>query len=981
MRKTITIILIILGLIAAQQFGRNKVKYDNYEWYQIKTTNFQIYYPKGYEHLMEFAVVELERGLDQLENDFSYIAQKRFTIVIYPSRFDFIETNIIPYILTESVGGFTEYFKNRVVVPFNGNWEDYRHVLVHELTHAFVFDFLYGSSSAGILSLSRIFNLSLWMAEGLSEFESKGWDSEADMYIRDAIINDYVMPPEYLNGYLAYKQGQSMIHYIAERWGREKIGETIAKGKIELSEDRVIKASLGIAIEDFYEDWKLWARKRYYPDISDHSIQKDIATRLTDHIKDKSFFSLQPAYNPQKEQIAYISNRGDYVNLYLMDIPTQMVHLLEKGERTSRAQSFHEFSSRLSFSPNGKYLLYSVKLGGIDGIVTYDLLRRKRIKTLTFQDDGIREISSPVYSPDGLKIVFAGLANGQRDLYLADTSGDLLEKLTDDIYDDNYPTFSPDGNLLAFTSDRPLVDTTDPGNYPKFDQYGRYNIFLMDMESQSIKSLTEDGANNIYPSFSPIDNRLVYTSRVNGVASLYLIDLEDDTTYVLSDFLGDAICPSFSGKGSKIAFSGFWFGGWDIYLLESIKPLDSLKKYQYVFETGPYDGLKDTSEVDMSVELYTGELSKFKYEEDMDSSGPKPYKPYFTADLAMVNVGYSTYYGIQGSSLLMLSDLLGDHQIIIATDLSRSIDNSNFYLGYGYMKKRTDMFFSLFHYKYYFRDNYWNEFSDRNYGTKIDLRYPFSQFTRAEFKTTFFSVDRYYYTSPYEQFYSENLLLQASYVKDNTLWGSTGPVVGERYLFNVDYLPNIGRNPLNHMAMEVDGRKYLQLGGNYSLAMRFSAGYSFGKHRKTYYLGGTPQWIYYKKATNNVYSLEDIYINSIISPLRGYDYFEIPGHIYSLINIEFRYPFIEYLSLGFPPMTVQGLNGAIFMDLGGATEGPLSSFRFFEHSKFKDPKMGLGFGFRSWIWIFAMQYDIAWRSDFTKAYGKPHHYWSLNLEF
>jgi len=69
--------------------------------------------------------------------------------------------------------------------------------------------------------------------------------------------------------------------------------------------------------------------------------------------------------------------------------------------------------------------------------------------------------------------------------------------LTDDIYDDNYPTFSSDGKLLAFTSDRPLVDTTDPGNYPKFDQYGRYNIFLMDMETQSIQALTEDGANNI----------------------------------------------------------------------------------------------------------------------------------------------------------------------------------------------------------------------------------------------------------------------------------------------------------------------------------------------------------------------------------------------------------------------------------------------------------------------------------------------------
>ena len=48
----------------------------------------------------------------------------------------------------EGVGGVTELFKNRMVIPYNGSLKELKHVIYHELVHVFINDGIYG---AGIL--------------------------------------------------------------------------------------------------------------------------------------------------------------------------------------------------------------------------------------------------------------------------------------------------------------------------------------------------------------------------------------------------------------------------------------------------------------------------------------------------------------------------------------------------------------------------------------------------------------------------------------------------------------------------------------------------------------------------------------------------------------------------------------------------------------------------------------------------------------
>src|SRR3972149_45262 len=97
---------------------------------------------------------------------------------------EFQQTNVVSDLIEENVGGFTEAFKNRVVIPFNGSFEDFRHVLHHELTHALIFDMLYGNILHSLFSRQALFNLPLWFSEGFAEFSSRhGLDYQGDMIL------------------------------------------------------------------------------------------------------------------------------------------------------------------------------------------------------------------------------------------------------------------------------------------------------------------------------------------------------------------------------------------------------------------------------------------------------------------------------------------------------------------------------------------------------------------------------------------------------------------------------------------------------------------------------------------------------------------------------------------------------------------------------------------------------------------------------
>jgi hypothetical protein len=226
------------GDAGAQGFGKNKVQYRTFQWNVISSPHFDVYYYAGGESLAVKILDLAEKANIKLTRDMGHVLSKKVPIILYISHNDFAQTNVTTDFLDEGTGGFTELLQTRVVLPFTGSYEEFRHVVVHELVHAFMFDMLYANGLPSFVTAQSIVSVPLWFAEGMAEWLSLRWESNADMFMRDGTIADYLPPLPYGGGYLVYKEGQAAMRFMEERYGPERLKDILAKLKFHRNFDR-----------------------------------------------------------------------------------------------------------------------------------------------------------------------------------------------------------------------------------------------------------------------------------------------------------------------------------------------------------------------------------------------------------------------------------------------------------------------------------------------------------------------------------------------------------------------------------------------------------------------------------------------------------------------------------------------------------------------------------------------------------------------
>ena len=160
---------------------------------------------------------------------------------------------------------------------------------------------------------------------------------------------------------------------------------------------------------------------------------------------------------------------------------------------------------------------------------------------------------NPDISPDGRQVLYAAGPVGGRNLYLLRVGGGRAINLTSDATGDNVQgAFSPDGEQIAFRSDR------EGGG-----------IFVMGATGESARRVTTAGFD---PRWSPDGKRLAYaTEGVNDPYSrlvrseLWSAEVETGATTRL--WTGDAVQPAWSPHGERIAFWANSGGQRDIWTI------------------------------------------------------------------------------------------------------------------------------------------------------------------------------------------------------------------------------------------------------------------------------------------------------------------------------------------------------------------------------------------------------------------------------
>jgi len=283
----IALLLILSAADSAtgQQFGRNQVRHQTFQFKVLRTEHFAIYYDSDGADAVRMAGLMAERWHTRLTELLAHDLQGEQPLILYASPGRFRQTNVIDSEISEGVGGFAEFLRRRIVMPFVGDLGETDHVLGHEIVHAFQFDMI-GT------------RWPLWFMEGMAEYLSLGSvDAHTAVWMRDAALANRLPTIDDLNNprFFPYRYGQALFAYIGQRYGDRAIPAIMrrlgapttrpiegvpppapnAAGQVERVGDpiRAIELALGVDRATLAREWHESIRATMLPPVQGHIAQ------------------------------------------------------------------------------------------------------------------------------------------------------------------------------------------------------------------------------------------------------------------------------------------------------------------------------------------------------------------------------------------------------------------------------------------------------------------------------------------------------------------------------------------------------------------------------------------------------------------------------------------------------------------------------------------------------------------------------------
>lgn len=807
----------------AQYFGRNKVQYQTFRFEVLGTPHFDIYFSPTERAAVQLAARSAERWYDCLSRLFDHQLRGRQPVIVYGSSLAFQQTNAIPGEITEGTGGVTEPLRRRVVLPIGGPLHEMDHVLGHELVHAFQFDVTGPMPTGATGALPAATNLPLWFIEGMAEYFSLGpADPFTAMWMRDAAQHGLPRYGELDDPrFFPYRYGQAFLAYLGGRYGDRVIVDLLRAAARSRSMTAAIQAVLHLPPDTVVSQWHRALHAAYDPVAAATTPAGAAGRLLVGPRGEEAEYNVAPALSPDGRWLLFLSNRGLFsIDLYLADARTgKVVRRLTSTAVDPHFQSLQFINSAGAWSPDSRHAVFGAIAGGRPVLVIYDVEHNRREQEIPLPDVG--EVLTPTWAPDGGSIAFSALAGGLSDLFVYDLGAKRLRRLTDDAFADLQPAWSPDGRTLAFVTDRfsTSLDRVAPGPY---------QLALLDLGSGRI---TPAGfrlpGNQINPQWGPGGRSLYFIGDAGGISNLYRFDLGGGggpirLTNLSTGIAGiTATSPAITvaaGTGA-VAFSAFERNGYALYAMEPAAA--AARTPAPAPPAGADPGLLPPRErrgealLGMLRDPLTGLPPDTTY-------AVRPYSPRLGLEyvgppsLAVGTDPFGTFVG--GGTALFFSDILGNHTLVTGLQVSGGVNDIAALVGYQNLTHRLN--WGVVAQQQPFRtgaffagpavldgDTVFVEQTvlDRqiNRDADIILSYPFSPVQRLEFQAGYSNVS---FQSELRtrafSFLTGDLVLDSTVslptpralhlatgslalVYDNSFFGATSPILGERYRFEV----------------------------------------------------------------------------------------------------------------------------------------------------------------------------------------------------
>jgi len=168
-----------------------------------------------------------------------------------------------------------------------------------------------------------------------------------------------------------------------------------------------------------------------------------------------------------------------------------------------------------------------------------------------------------VYSPDGSKILFTSMRDGDLELYTMNPDGSDQTRITYEMGYDGGAFFSPDNKQIVYRANHPETEE-EIADYQQLLKDGlirpmRLEIFVCNADGSNRRQITDNGAANFCPFFHPNGKQIIFTSNMGDPKGrnfeLYLINVDGTGLERLTYNESFDGFPMFNHDATKLVFA------------------------------------------------------------------------------------------------------------------------------------------------------------------------------------------------------------------------------------------------------------------------------------------------------------------------------------------------------------------------------------------------------------------------------------------
>jgi Tol biopolymer transport system component len=254
----------------------------------------------------------------------------------------------------------------------------------------------------------------------------------------------------------------------------------------------------------------------------------------------------EPAWSPDGKSIAFVSNRGGSMKIYVISADGGGVKQLTFGTDEDDAPAW---------SPNGSRIAY-VRV--IDGNPEIHVMNADGSNAVRLTNDAGIDIH-PHWSSDGARILWNSSRNSRNrtepetiELFTMRADGSDIQQITHGGIS-TYASWSPDNSRILFR--KQLKD-------------GNSEVFVMNADGSAPENLTHDPAFDGWPAWSRDGRRIVFAREHGDGASIRIMNRDGTGAAVLVDLPGRHTNPRWSPADERIVFSRQAYRQVRLYILE-----------------------------------------------------------------------------------------------------------------------------------------------------------------------------------------------------------------------------------------------------------------------------------------------------------------------------------------------------------------------------------------------------------------------------